>query len=317
MSLLRRLVLFIGLLGPAAFAHADPVIKLLTFQDSPDPVSSTTTLTYQLQVSNTDFAASAANVQLTVPIPAGVNFISASDAACSYAAPNVVCSFGTLPANTDKFITITMTVVAAGGNTLTSTAVASSTTAGETDSSLTQTTSVIAGADLALTMGGTPSTVTAGGQVTYTLGITNNGPDTSTGLTVTDTLPPNVAYVSASGSGWSCSNSGGTVTCQFAGSLASGANSALALVGTVQNSTSGTITNSATVSATTPDGNPNDNTAAASVSVSPGADLSVTKAAEQMNVHANTVRYRLQKIATKTGHDPRTFAGLVDLICIS
>jgi hypothetical protein len=46
------------------------------------------------------------------------------------------------------------------------------------------------------------------------------------------------------------------------------------------------------------------------------ADLSVTKAAEQMNVHANTVRYRLQKIATKTGHDPRTFAGLVDLICI-
>jgi sugar diacid utilization regulator len=28
------------------------------------------------------------------------------------------------------------------------------------------------------------------------------------------------------------------------------------------------------------------------------------------------VRYRLQQIAAKTGHDPRTFAGLVDLICI-
>jgi hypothetical protein len=27
------------------------------------------------------------------------------------------------------------------------------------------------------------------------------------------------------------------------------------------------------------------------------------------------VRYRLQQIATKTGHDPRTFTGLVDLIC--
>ena len=35
-----------------------------------------------------------------------------------------------------------------------------------------------------------------------------------------------------------------------------------------------------------------------------------------MHVHPNTVRYRLQQIATKTGYDPRTFAGLTDLICI-
>src|SRR3989454_1803977 len=46
------------------------------------------------------------------------------------------------------------------------------------------------------------------------------------------------------------------------------------------------------------------------------ADLNVTKAAQQMHVHPNTVRYRLQQIATKTGHDPRTFTGLVDLLCI-
>jgi hypothetical protein len=47
-----------------------------------------------------------------------------------------------------------------------------------------------------------------------------------------------------------------------------------------------------------------------------GADLNVAKAAEQLHVHPNTVRYRLQQIASKTGYDPRTFAGLVDLICI-
>lgn len=46
------------------------------------------------------------------------------------------------------------------------------------------------------------------------------------------------------------------------------------------------------------------------------ADLNVARAAEQMHVHPNTVRYRLQQIATKSGHDPRTFRGLVDLICI-
>ena len=46
------------------------------------------------------------------------------------------------------------------------------------------------------------------------------------------------------------------------------------------------------------------------------ADLNVAKAAEQMHVHPNTVRYRLQQIASKTGHDPRSFTGLVELICI-
>jgi hypothetical protein len=46
------------------------------------------------------------------------------------------------------------------------------------------------------------------------------------------------------------------------------------------------------------------------------ANLNVAKAAQQMRVHPNTIRYRLQQIATKSGHDPRTFKGLVDLICI-
>jgi DNA-binding PucR family transcriptional regulator len=46
------------------------------------------------------------------------------------------------------------------------------------------------------------------------------------------------------------------------------------------------------------------------------ADLNVTRAAEQVHVHPNTVRYRLQRIATTTGRDPRTFAGLVELLCI-
>jgi hypothetical protein len=46
------------------------------------------------------------------------------------------------------------------------------------------------------------------------------------------------------------------------------------------------------------------------------ADLNVAKAAQQMHVHPNTVRYRLEQIATRTGHDARTFTGLVELVCI-
>jgi hypothetical protein len=46
------------------------------------------------------------------------------------------------------------------------------------------------------------------------------------------------------------------------------------------------------------------------------ADLNVSAAAQRIHVHPNTIRYRLQQIAAKTGHDPRTFSGLVELLCI-
>jgi hypothetical protein len=46
------------------------------------------------------------------------------------------------------------------------------------------------------------------------------------------------------------------------------------------------------------------------------ADLNVSRAAEALDVHPNTIRYRLQRVAGGTDHDPRTFAGLVELICV-
>jgi hypothetical protein len=46
------------------------------------------------------------------------------------------------------------------------------------------------------------------------------------------------------------------------------------------------------------------------------SDLNVKRAAKRLQVHPNTVRYRQQRIAASTGHDPRTFAGLADLFCV-
>ena len=45
------------------------------------------------------------------------------------------------------------------------------------------------------------------------------------------------------------------------------------------------------------------------------ADLNVARAATTLHVHQNTVRHRLDRINATTGHDPRTFRGLVDLLC--
>jgi PucR-like helix-turn-helix protein/diguanylate cyclase with GGDEF domain len=47
------------------------------------------------------------------------------------------------------------------------------------------------------------------------------------------------------------------------------------------------------------------------------ADLNVSRAAHALGVHPNTVRYRLERVAATTGHDPRTFGGLVELLCVA
>src|SRR5439155_3221215 len=50
-------------------------------------------------------------------------------------------------------------------------------------------------ADLAVTKSHSPDPVIAGTQLTWTLTVTNNGPDPATNVTVTDTLPPQAQYL--------------------------------------------------------------------------------------------------------------------------
>ena len=47
-----------------------------------------------------------------------------------------------------------------------------------------------------------------------------------------------------------------------------------------------------------------------------GEDLSMSRTAARMGVHDNTVRYRLERIAEVTGHNPRYFRGALELLCI-
>jgi uncharacterized repeat protein (TIGR01451 family) len=74
------------------------------------------------------------------------------------------------------------------------------------------------GADLAVVKTG-PALVTEGHDLTYHLAATNNGPAAATGVVVSDTLPTNSTFVSASAG---CTEAAGVVTCTV-GNLASGA----------------------------------------------------------------------------------------------
>ena len=87
-------------------------------------------------------------------------------------------------------------------------------------------------ADLSVVKSASPNPVVAGNQLTYTFTTTNNGPSTTTGVTLADTLPAGVQYVSSSSSQGTVTNNNGTLSVQL-GSLASGAVATTNIVVTV------------------------------------------------------------------------------------
>lgn len=107
-------------------------------------------------------------------------------------------------------------------------------------------------ADLAITQVDFPDPVVVGGALSYTLNVFNAGPDDATTVTVVDTLPVGVTFVSATGTGWACGEAAGLVTCTLA-TLPSGTTASAITIALTAPWTTGTITNVAMVSAAEPD----------------------------------------------------------------
>jgi uncharacterized delta-60 repeat protein/uncharacterized repeat protein (TIGR01451 family) len=119
-------------------------------------------------------------------------------------------------------------------------------------------------ADLSLSKTGPPGRVPTGRNMTYSMTVANNGPDQATEVTLIDQLPASVSFVSAAPSQGTCGESAGTVTCAL-GSMANGAVATVDIV--VRPNSAGTITNTASVSALTPDPNEINNTDSVGTSI--------------------------------------------------
>lgn len=126
--------------------------------------------------------------------------------------------------------------------------------------------------DLSLAMSAAPNPVEVETELSYTLTIAN-GQGASTGVHVSDPLPSDVTFVSATASTGSCSRAGVTVNCDLGNMRAYGLARVMIVV---KPSHAGQLTNTASVSANESDPNTSNNSASVTTTVTSLADLVIT-----------------------------------------
>jgi uncharacterized repeat protein (TIGR01451 family) len=106
-------------------------------------------------------------------------------------------------------------------------------------------------ADLSVTKTASPEPVHIGQKLTYTIVVTNNGPDTANGVSLVDNLPKNAGFGSATTTQGTCTlkPAKAQVTCSL-GTLANGGTATVRIV--VKPTKKGTITNRVDVASTSP-----------------------------------------------------------------
>ncbi len=122
-------------------------------------------------------------------------------------------------------------------------------------------------ADLALTKSGSPNPVAAGSELTYTIRVSDNGPDPATNALVSDDLPAEIQANSATASSGSCKITGRHVDCML-GTVNTLDVPTVTIKVTVKPKTKpGTISNTASVSSDVADPQPANNSATATTTV--------------------------------------------------
>ena len=242
--------------------------------DSRDPVSTGSSFTYTLNVFNNGPDA-ATNVIVTDTLPVGVTpvMVTPSQGTCDPPAATITCNLGSMPEFEEATVEIAVTAPNVTGEiTNTASVSASEPDPNPSDNTASEDTTVVPpGADLSIFKVADPDPAPPSSELTYTLSVLNFGPDDATGVTATDTLPPEVTFVSASAG---CTHSSGVVTCAL-GELA-GNDSTEATITVATPPTPGTVSNTATVAGNETDPDTTNNEHTIETLIRDPADLGVT-----------------------------------------
>ncbi|HEX8173314.1 MAG TPA: IPTL-CTERM sorting domain-containing protein [Thermoanaerobaculia bacterium] len=325
MRLFRAAALLL-VLTSAALASAQEADFAVT-KTGPEIANAGANVTYRVSVAN--LGPDAAVVTLSDAIPAGMTFFSATQVsgATSFTCTtplqgdpgSVSCtSDAAMPASeTAEFdLVFTIDQNSEPGTTFTNIATVSTQALdpNEENNASTAVTSTPPPpqADMGVTKTG-PGTAGPGTDVTYTITVFNNGPDTAEDVVLSDTLPGTLTLVSFdaspsnTGPAMNCTTpaagSGGTITCT-ADTFAAGTSNTFTLVAHVPDeTTSGTVTNTVTVSTSTVDPNEEDDSSLTELTVS-NVDVSVTKTGPVSGTAGQDVTYSI--LVSNAGPDAAT-----------
>jgi uncharacterized repeat protein (TIGR01451 family) len=231
----------------------------ITKTDSPDPVTVGNNLTYTITVTNNGPSA-ATGVTVSDTLPPGETFVSVTPSQGSCTGTSAIsCALGSLANGASATVTLVVTPTQTGGISNTASVAANEFDPNLNNNSDTQVTTVNAApsADLSITKSDSPDPATVGINLTYTITVKNNGPSGATGVTMSDSLPATVTFVSATPSQGNCTGTA-AVTCNL-GSLSNGVSATVTIV--VTPTQAGSLSNTASVSANEADPNTNNNSA--------------------------------------------------------
>ena len=246
--------------------------------------------TYTLTAINSG-SADATNVTVTDTIPAPLTLVSATPSQGSpcTGSPAVTCSLGTIPAGQSATVTIVVDIPSSATGVVSNTAVVASPDDNVQSSSDTETTTIGVMADLRIEKIDNIDPVVAGqDSITYTITVTNDGPADAANVAVADTLPAGVTLVSTSG----CAEDPSGVPACTLGAIAANASKQYTITVSVDSSASGTLTNTATVSAPE-DAMTANNTVMETTAVQGNVDLSITKMTSGAVVAGSQISYTI------------------------
>ncbi|HEV7570347.1 MAG TPA: fibronectin type III domain-containing protein [Thermoanaerobaculia bacterium] len=244
-------------------------------------------VTYTITASNAGpSSATGATVADTFPAPLTCTWTcaGAGGGTCTASGSGNINNTVNLPSGGSVTYTAACTISAFATGTLSNTATVTA-PAGVTDptpgnNTSTDSDTLAASADLSINKTDGVTTATAGGSVTYTITASNAGPSNSTGATVADTFPATLTCT------WTCAGAGGG-TCTASGSgninntvnLPSGGSVTYTAACTISSFATGTLSNTATVTAPAgvTDPTPGNNSSTDSDTLTATADLSITK----------------------------------------
>jgi uncharacterized repeat protein (TIGR01451 family) len=215
----------------------------------PATVTAGERITYTLAVTNRG-PAPAQDVQIVDALPDGVSFVSAT-ASQGVCAGAVNCQLGDLALNATATVTIVGLVdsTVVSGTTLTNLAQVNSANEDPASANNTDiaTTTVEQLSNITMSKHATPAMATAGTALVYRIVVTNAGPSVAGGVVVSDALPTGFTATSITSSQGNCS----ALPCSV-GDLAAGATVVVTVRGFVESDVTGSLANSASITATTP-----------------------------------------------------------------